>query len=37
MLCVSLSMPPGNNPKIEEMNTLAGEALVVVIKTCWPR
>ncbi|KAI8886217.1 hypothetical protein K501DRAFT_331343 [Backusella circina FSU 941] len=37
ILCVSLAMTPGNNPKMEEMNRLAGEALGVVIKKCWPR
>lgn len=37
ILCDSMSMISSNNKAIQEINQLAAESLIVVIKKCWPR
>lgn len=37
ILCDSISMISSNNKAIQEINRLAVESLITVIKKCWPR
>jgi hypothetical protein len=37
ILCDGLAMISSDNTKIKEINRLAAESLVTVIKKCWPR
>ncbi|KAI7903912.1 uncharacterized protein BX663DRAFT_505671 [Cokeromyces recurvatus] len=37
ILCDSISMYSGHNPAIKEINLMAAQSLIIIIKKCWPR